>query len=217
MMKKALFSFVLVCLPLLAGAQTSAPAGSVEPAHATAKEKAMAEGTRGSYDISTNVFDWADLATINVDFGISVSRHLSLQAGLKYNPWKFEPSKGPITLVQNQQKSASIGVRYWPWYVFSGWWVCAKAQYCDYAETGVWRQAYDMGKALGAGLSAGYTLMINKHFNVEAGIGFWGGRLLEHTLYDCPNSCFNDNVPRESGPKNFIALNDLNVSLHWVF
>ena len=166
-----------------------------------------------AFDLSTNVFDWADFGTINVDFAMSVSRHITLQAGLKYNPWKFEPKKGPISLVQNQQKSASFGVRYWPWYVFSGWWICAKAQYCDYCEAGVWRQALDQGKALGAGLSAGYTVMINKRFNIEFGAGFWGGGLLEHTLYNAPG----EEVPRESGPKGFIAINDVNISLHWLF
>lgn len=119
-------------------------------------------------------------------------------------------------MVQNQQKSASLGVRYWPWYVFSGWWVCAKAQYCDYAETGIWRPEYDSGKAVGGGLSAGYTLLISKNFNIEFGAGFWGGKLLEHTLANCPDPDCMDK-PRESGPKNFIALNDLNISLHWVF
>lgn len=133
---------------------------------------------------------------------------------MKFNPWSFK-TQGPITQVQNQQKSASLGVRYWLWYVFSGWWVCAKAHYCDYAETGVWRQAYDVGKAVG-GSFCGVHSVINKSFNIELGAGFWGGKLLDHKLTNCPDPYCMDE-PRESGPKNFIALNDLNISLHWVF
>lgn len=201
-MKKYHILFVLLfAFPLCVAAQNDAVAVRHE------------EGA--NFDISTNLFDWADLGTVNLDFGYAFARHFSAQVGVKFNPWSFK-TQGPITLVQNQQKSASLGVRYWPWYVFSGWWVCAKAQYCDYAETGIWRPEYDSGKAVGGGLSAGYTLLISKNFNIEFGAGFWGGKLLEHTLANCPDPDCMDN-PRESGPKNFIALNDLNISLHWVF
>lgn len=212
-MKRAILLLILLGIPALVGAQTVAPT----KAEARKEARTQMASTRGSFDLSTNLFDWADLATLNVDFGVSVARHFSVQAGLKYNPWNFKPNNGPITQVRNQQKSASIGVRYWPWYVFSGWWLCGKVQYCDYSETGVWRQALDVGKALGAGLSTGYTFMINKSFNIEIGAGFWGGRLLEHAMYHCPDECYEWDDAYERGPKNFIALNDLNVSLHWVF
>lgn len=210
-MKKVIFLAIFVmAVPALCAAQDVAATVNHEKAR-----KVVREETKSTFDISTNLFDWADFGTVNLDLGVAVSRHLSVQVGAKYNPWQFE-GKGPISLKQNQQKSASVGLRYWPWYVYSGWWICAKAQYCDYAETGIWRQAYDAGKALGGGLSAGYTLMVSKHFNIELGAGLWGGRLLEHTLADCPDPDCMAN-PRESGPKNFIAVNDLNVSFHWVF
>jgi len=203
-------------LPIAAIAQSG------EPAHQTGLQKTeqrmakVQRDTKRAMEISTNLFDWAALGTINLEAAISVSRHFSINVGGKYNPWEFHPKSGPISLIQNKHWMASVGARYWPWYVFSGLWIGAKLQYCDYKETGIWRQAYDQGKALGAGLSAGYTFMISKHFNVELGAGFWGGRLLEHTLYDCPNpSCMD--TPRESGPKGFIAVNDINVSLHWLF
>ena len=211
-MKRTVLLLILLGIPLLASAQTPAT-----KAEARKEARTQMASSRGAYDLSTNFFDWADLGTINVDFGMSFARHFSFQAGLKYNPWNFKINKGPITQMRNQQKSISVGVRYWPWYVFSGWWLCGKVQYCDYSETGVWRQALDMGKALGAGLSTGYTIMLNKKFNIEIGAGFWGGRLLEHAMYHCPDECFERDDAYERGPKNFIALNDLNVSFHWVF
>lgn len=178
------------------------------------KRAATRDGSR--LDLSTNLFDWADYGTINLDVSIPVSRHVSLQAGGKYNGWEFPHDKGAVSLTKNQQKSVSAGVRYWPWYVYSGWWVCGKVQYCDYSECGVWRQALDEGKALGAGLSVGYTLMLSSRFNIELGGGFWAGGLLEHALYDCPcEYCLKH--PRQTGPKGFVALNDLNISVHWLF
>ena len=192
------------------------------PAAATVeKTKKVAKSTSAEdtykFDLSTNLFDWADLGTVNVDFGYALSRHFSLQAGAKFNGWQFKPKDSEFELVENKQLSFSLGARYWPWYVFSGWWVAAKVQYADYEETGIWRQAYDIGKALGAGISAGYTMMITERFNIEAGFGFWGGKLLEHELYHCPGRCYELGDLRESGPKGFIALNDINISFHFLF
>ncbi|MCQ2176445.1 MAG: DUF3575 domain-containing protein [Bacteroidales bacterium] len=169
-----------------------------------------------SFDLSTNLFDWADFGTINVDAAYSFSRHFTAQIGAKFNGWQFKNPEGPTFLTQNQQKSVSLGVRYWPWYVYSGWWICLKGQYCDFSECGVWRQALDEGKALGAGLSFGYTIMLTEHFNLEIGAGGWGGKLLEHNLWNCPDEK-DVAEPRVSGPKTFVAVNDLNISLHWLF
>lgn len=169
------------------------------------------------FDISTNLFDWLDLATINLDASIPVSRHFTIQAGFKYNPWNFKVNKDGITQMRNQQQSVSAGARYWPWGTYFKLWICSKVQYCNYSETGVWRQSLDVGKALGAGLSLGYMWRIGDYLGIELGGGFWGGRLLEHAMYHCPDECYERGDAFERGPKNFIALNDLNISLHWVF
>ena len=39
--------------------------------------------------LSTNLLDWANLGTANLQAGISFSRHLSLHAGARYNKWDF--------------------------------------------------------------------------------------------------------------------------------
>jgi hypothetical protein len=158
------------------------------------------------------VVDWANLATINLEAGISVHQHFSLQAGAKYNPWTFKTQTLGLPLF-NKQVSAYAGFRYWPWYVFSGWWIGAQMQYTDYSETGIWRHALDTGKALGGGVSFGYTLMLTERLNLEFGTGLWAGRRFEHTLYCCPD-CMKI---RENGPQNFVALNDISISLMYIF
>lgn len=165
-----------------------------------------------SVALSTDLVDWAYLGTANLEAGVSVHRHFSLQAGAKFNPWSFKTHKSGLDLY-NKQATAYAGFRYWPWYVYSGWWLGAQAQYTGYSETGLWRHALDTGKALGAGLSFGYTLMLNENLNLEFGAGVWGGRRFQHTLYCCPD-CMK---VRQSGPENFVMLNDISVSVMYVF
>lgn len=214
-MKRSLAVFLMLALVCSSVAAQEDNHSKAEARRAERRQVAISE-QNSAFSISTNLFDWADLGTINLDAGFALSRHFSLQAGVKYNPWSITPSKGEYSLIQNQQLSGSLGMRYWPWYVFSGWWICAKAQYCDFSETGIWRPALDTGKAVGGGLSTGYTILMTKHFNIELGAGFWGGKLLEHNLYHCPDPVHTD-FPRESGPKSFIAINDVTISLQWVF
>ncbi len=161
--------------------------------------------------VSTNALGWADYGTVNLSAGVSLSRHLSFEAGGRYNPFSFQRQSG--LTVRNQRKTAFAGVRYWPWYVFSGWWMGVKGQWSEYSRTGIWRFAVDEGTGYGIGLSTGYTWMISKRFNLDFGIGGWGGRLYEHTLYHCLK-CMEI---RESSPKNFIALDDVSVSLMIMF
>ena len=96
--------------------------------------------------IGTNLVDWANLGTANLEFGASVSQHFSLMAGAQYNPWELKTPKG--FEMYNRQTTGYIGTRYWPWYVFSGWWAGAKVQYSSFSKTGLWRAALEEGKSI---------------------------------------------------------------------
>ena len=173
---------------------------------------AAQESRKTQVALSTDLVDWANFGTVNLEAGVSLHQHFSVHAGAKYNPWNFKTHNLGLALY-NKQTTAYAGFRYWPWYVLSGWWVGAQAQYTDYAETGVWRHALDTGKAIGGGVSFGYTLMLHENLNLEFGAGVWAGRRFEHTLYCC-SDCMK---VRESGPGNFVALNDISISLMYVF
>lgn len=180
----------------------------ISPSFRTAAQ----ESRKTQVALSTDLVDWANFGTVNLEAGVSLHQHFSVHAGAKYNPWNFKTHNLGLALY-NKQTTAYAGFRYWPWYVLSGWWVGAQAQYTDYAETGVWRHALDTGKAIGGGVSFGYTLMLHENLNLEFGAGVWAGRRFEHTLYCCPD-CMK---VRESGPGNFVALNDISISLMYVF
>ena len=171
--------------------------------HVEAQEK-----SRTQFVLSTNIVDWANLLTLNLEAGVGFHQHFSVQAGAKYNNLDF--AKGELFC---HQTTAYAGARYWPWYVFSGWWLGAQARYTKYEETGLWRPALDTGTAIGCGLSIGYTLMLNEKLNLEFGTGIWTGRRYEYTLYCCPN-CMD---VRESGPSGFLAMNDISLAVMYVF
>lgn len=170
------------------------------------------EKSKRQVSVSTDVIDWANFGTVNIEAGVSLHQHFSLLAGAKYNPWNFRTVKSDLQLY-NHQQTAYVGVRYWPWYVYSGWWVSAQAQYSKFEKTGIWRHALDTGSALGAGVSLGYTLMLHEKLNLEFGAGFWAGNRYKHVLYCCPE-CMD---VRESSPTTFVALNDISVAVMYVF
>ena len=162
--------------------------------------------------VGTNLLQWANLGTINAEFGYAPSRHLTLTAAVRFNGWHFDTPEEHL-IVQNRQKTASIGIRYWPWYVYSGWWFGVKGQFKDFDASGIWRPALNTGTSLGAGVSAGYTLLLHERLNLDFGIGAWGGRMLNHTLYECP-VCLD---VRETGPGWFAGIDDISVSIIYIF
>lgn len=89
----------------------------------------------------------------------------------------------------------------------------AKVQYSSFSNTGLWNSKLTEGKGIGAGLSAGYTFMINERLNLELGAGFWGGRNFKYTQYDSPATM----TPITTSPKNFIAVDNITVALMYIF
>ena len=163
------------------------------------------------FSISTNVLGYLYLGTINMEASYGLSQHWSLNAGAQFNPFTFRlPEKGKQ--MQSRQQSYELGVRLWPWHIFSGWWIAGKAKYQEYNRGGLFSQQTEEGDGFGIGLSAGYSYMIHPNLNLEFGIGLWSG-IKKYAVYDCP-SC---GLTTESGTKGFIMPNELLLSLVYVF
>ena len=161
--------------------------------------------------ISTNVLGYAALCTLNVDASYSVSRHWSVVAGARYNPFTYN-SGDPGRQFQMRQQSYAAGVRLWPWHVLSGWWFSSKIRYQEYNFGGVLSKEAIEGDRLGLGLYAGYTYMISRHFNLEFGVGLWGGADFYQRY-----SCTLCGLSLDSGRKAFVLPDDLALSLVYVF
>ena len=106
--------------------------------------------------VTLNMADYMMLGTLNVGAGVSVARHWTLEAAAKYNPFSYGPEENRM---QNRQQVYNAGVRYWPWHVFSGWWISAKAQYQEYK--------------------------VNRRLNLEFGLSGWAG-WDRYAVYECP-------------------------------
>ena len=73
--------------------------------------------------LSMNTLDIMALGTLNLQFDYAVSRHWSIGMSGKYNPFKYNVSQEGNGQFQLQQRSIALNARWWPWHVYSGWWV----------------------------------------------------------------------------------------------
>ncbi len=162
------------------------------------------------FSISANLLDYACLGTLNAECSYSVSRYWSLTLGAEYNPFTFR--KGQEDQFQLRRLSYSFGARLWPWHTWSGWWMSGKIQYQEYNFGGILSRETDEGDRAGFGLYAGYTYMVSPHFNIEFGLGAWGG-LDWFRRYSC-QQC---GLTQMSGRRWFVLPDDIMISLVYVF
>ena len=154
--------------------------------------------------------------------GVALARRASLHAGVRYNPWTFrkgnpedrftDPDGDSERQFENRKRAFSLSFRYWPWYVYSGWWVYGRGQYMEYNRGGLIRHTAEEGDAFGVGAGLGYTRMLHKRWNLELGAGVWGG-VKSYREYRCTNC----GTTLENGRKPFVLPDDIFVSLVYVF
>ena len=161
--------------------------------------------------VAVNLLDCAALGTLNIDASYAVSRRWSLTAGARYNPFTFRQGE-PERQFQVRQQSYSIGARLWPWHTMSGWWFAAKLRYQEYNHGGVLSRETQEGDRAGAGLYAGYTHMLSRHFNLEFGVGLWAGADFYRRY-----SCTVCGTTIGDGTKPFVLPDDIAVSIVYVF
>ena len=162
------------------------------------------------FAVGTNAVDWMTLGTINADAGVAVSQHATLHLGAELNPWTWA-SGGAERQFQTRQLSWWGGARWWPWFVYSGWWLGGEARYSVYNLGGVLERSAEEGDAYGAGLYGGYALMLGGHWNLDIGVGLWGG-YKSYTRYACPQC----GVITDQGERGFL-LPDARVALMLIF
>ena len=163
--------------------------------------------------VATNLLGWANLATINAELSFAPGRHITVNLQGEYNNWNFGSiEKG--NPFQNRVRGASAGVRWWPWNIYSGWWLGAGARCEEYNRGGLFRRREtEEGLAVGGGLSFGYSLLLSRHWNLDFGIGGWCGGT-KYSTYACPRC----GVRTDEGKKFFVLPSaDTQVSIVYVF
>ncbi len=154
--------------------------------------------------VQTNALDWAALGTINLQGQVSFAQNYSVFVEGRLNPWKFNGGQ-----MQLGQRKLSMGVRYWPWYVYSGMWVAASAQVSSLDFNGIFKmdKIHATG-GVGAGLSVGYSFMLSKVLNLDLGAGLCVTRYRSYVVNDLPD---------DKGSQSFIQPDFLSASLVYVF
>jgi hypothetical protein len=163
------------------------------------------------WSVSTNAMDYVSLGTMNAEASMATGRHISINASARINPWTFHEGD-PSKQMQNRQQTYAVGVRYWPWHIYSGWWMSGMAQYQEYNRGGIISATTEEGDAYGLSIGAGYSLMLHEHWNLDFGLSLWGGQKTFVT-YACP-SC---GKITDKGAKWFFMPNDLRVSIAYIF
>lgn len=161
------------------------------------------------FALSTNVLDYANLGTLNLQASYGIDRHWSLNAGMKYNPFSFNKGEKES---RSRQMSYSAGARFWPWHIYSGWWLSGGIRYQEYNAGGFKSVQTSEGDRFGGSLGGGYTYMLNPHFNIDFGLGLWAGYDV-FTTYAC-QTC--GRVVAEGG-KYFIKPSDVTLALTYIF
>lgn len=159
--------------------------------------------------LSTNMAGYAFLGTMNMEASYGVAQHWSLNAGMKYNPFTFGTEEAPL---QARQQTYALGGRFWPWHIYSGWWVAGKLQYQQYNMGGGRTKYTSEGDRYGSGITGGYTYMLNPHLNMEVGLGVWAG-YDDYVRYECPRC----GRIVEEGAGFFVLPNDVILSVSYVF
>ena len=158
------------------------------------------------YSVGTNLLSWVYFGTANLEFNASLNNHFSVFAGGKYNPFKIT-TKGEKDIFHTQ-KTGYLGAKWWPWFVNTGWWIGMKGQYSDFSTVGIMSSYTREGVAVGGGISGGYTFMLGRHFNLDLGLGLWGGTYLEYVDYEKPD---------DPKPGMFLKLDNIIVSFTYLF
>lgn len=163
--------------------------------------------------VQVNVLDIVNLGTLNAQASYGFSQHWTATLQGRYNNWDFgsEENDNPF---QNRSRGVALGARYWTWNTYSGWWFGTQARYEEYNRGGLFKKKEtEEGNAIGAGLSAGFSYMIAKHWNLDFGVGGWWG-IANYRLYACPRC---GRVLKE-GTKSFVGLSpDCQVSVSFIF
>ena len=161
------------------------------------------------FSVSTDAVTWANFGTANLGISVAADKHFSVHAEAQYNPWTFNFKRGQM---QNRKQQYSISTKWWPWHVYSGWWLGAGLQYQEYNHGGVVSQITEEGDATGLALSCGYTLMLTPVLNLDFGFGAWGGYKW-YTKYSCPKC----GRIIDQGKKFFFTGNYISIAMVLIF
>ena len=119
--------------------------------------------------VSTNLPTWALLGTINADIHYQTSSHWCIEAGAKYNPFKY--TCGETSQIQLRQLTPHIGIRYWIHSANNGWYLGSRLIASEYSVSYPFGELFFDGDLAGGELNFGYSWPLGEKIRLEAGAG----------------------------------------------
>ena len=130
--------------------------------------------------VSSNALGLLCLGTLNGEVNYAVSQHWSVGMSGKYNPFSYSGNNGERQF-QMRQRSVAALARWWPWHIYSGWWVSGRIQWQEYNVGGFASPQTEEGQRYGGGVTAGVFAYDQSAF--KCGDGPWSlGRF--QTVHD---------------------------------
>jgi len=160
--------------------------------------------------VSQNLADDLFLGTLNAEAQYALQRNWTLGAGARYNNWTWRHRQD--AQFESRQKTFYIGVRWWPWYTYSGWWAGGKIQYQEYNRGGLSGPETEEGDAFGLSFGGGYAVHVNSWLNVDFGLYGWAG-MTRYVTYACPYC----GQRTDAGTKAFLLSDEVRVALQFIF
>ena len=159
--------------------------------------------------VSVNALNLVSFGTLNISGSYAMDRHWTSELEWVWNPWTYNVGDSQF---QNRNLTGSLGARYWPWHVYSGWWIKGNLQYQIYNRGGVYSDLSEEGDAGGVGTGFGYALMLTPWLNLDFGVGLWGGTK-NYVVYECTRC----GRIVESGSKWFVAPDNFMLTFSFIF
>ena len=161
--------------------------------------------------VATNGADYLNLFTINGGFSFALSRSVTMEWSMRYNPFVYNLS-GSRKEIQNKRLALYTGVRYWPWHVYSGWFIMGNLNFTRFNMGGIFSMKSYEGDAYALTFGGGYALMLSSKFNLDFAFSFMTG-YSRYKRYGC-TSC----GPVEAKKKQlFITPDNIYIQLSYLF
>ena len=157
--------------------------------------------------LSTNIADYVNLFTLNGTVSCAASQKMTLELSARYNPFVYERSASDRQF-QNKRISVYAGTRYWPWHVYSGWFVSGYVNFTRFNTGGLFSQKTYEGDSFGGG----YALMLSPRFNMDFALSLMAG-YGKYRRYSCPSCGSVEAVKKQV----FIAADNIIVQLSYLF
>jgi len=125
-----------------------------------------------NYSAGTNLIGVAT-GSLNMELSAGVGRKLSIHLPVSWNPFHFSGNRKIMHL------AVQPGLRFWSWHSYSGFYTGTQVGFIRY-NAGLTSLRYD-GKGYGLSLSAGYSKMVSRRWNLD----FEVGAGLFRVMHDC--------------------------------